>query len=51
MFKQQIELVIFIIKMIRMYAQKMGHLNEQWFLDFMDELNELSIDPEPNDTN
>ena len=34
------------IKNIQEYAIKNNMLNEQWFLNFQDELNKLSLDPE-----
>lgn len=32
------------IKKIRQYAEKANYLDEQWYLDYLDELNKLSID-------
>ena len=34
------------IKNIQEYAIENNMLNEQWFLNFQDELNKLSLDPE-----
>jgi len=44
--KEQMNIAIGSIKLIRKYAIEYNQLNEQWFLDFMDEINKLSIDPE-----
>ena len=38
--------VIQKIEWIQKTAKEHGRLNEQYFLDFQDKLNELSIDPE-----
>jgi len=34
------------IKELRKIVIKEGRLDEQWFLDFQDELNKLSLDPD-----
>jgi hypothetical protein len=46
MIDEQMKLAIGSIKLIRKYAIMHDHLNDQLFLDFMDEINKLSIDPE-----
>lgn len=38
--------VIKTIKEIREYAAKNNQLDAQWFLDFLDDINKLSIDPD-----
>ena len=44
--EEQIQLAIGSIKLVRKYAEAMDQLDEQWFLDFLDEINKLSIDPD-----
>jgi hypothetical protein len=41
-----IQEVIKKIEWIQKTAKEHGRLNEQYFLDFQDKLNELSLDPE-----
>lgn len=42
-FKELIEYSIFLINEIRNYAKKNGFLNEQYYLDWEDELNRISV--------
>jgi hypothetical protein len=37
------------IKELHKITIKEGRLDEQWFLNFQDELNKLSLDPDRND--
>lgn len=43
---EKIERIIEEIKEIRNYAIVTHQLDEQWFLDFLDDINKLSIDPD-----
>lgn len=44
--KRHMNTVIQRIEWIQKTAKEQNRLNEQYFLDFQDKLNELSIDPE-----
>lgn len=44
--RKQISIAIGSIKLIRKYAETTNQLDEQWFLDFLDTINKLSIDPD-----
>jgi len=44
--KKHISIAIGSIKLVRKYAETTNQLDEQWFLDFLDTINELSIDPD-----
>ena len=44
--KNKISIAIDSIKLVRKYAETTNQLDEQWFLNFLDTINELSIDPD-----
>jgi hypothetical protein len=44
--RKQISIAIGSIKLVRKYAETTNQLDKQWFLDFLDTINELSIDPD-----
>ena len=43
---EHIKMAIGSIKLVREYAKVNNQLDEQWFLDFLDDINKLSIDPD-----
>jgi len=44
--RKHMSIAIGSIKLVRKYAETTNQLDEQWFLDFLDTINELSIDPD-----
>jgi hypothetical protein len=44
--RKHISIAIGSIKLVRKYAEATNQLDEQWFLNFLDTINELSIDPD-----
>lgn len=48
-FENYLNVIINNIKQVREFAIETDSYNDQWFLDFLDKLNALSIDPSPEE--
>lgn len=48
-FENYLNVIINNIKQVREFAIETDSYNDQWFLDFLDKINALSIDPSPEE--
>lgn len=48
-FENYLNVIINNIKQVREFAIETDSYNDQWFLDFLDKINTLSIDPSPEE--
>ena len=48
-FENYLNAIIDNIKQVREFAIETDSYNDQWFLDFLDNINTLSIDPSPEE--
>ena len=47
--EEQMTMAIGSIKLVRKFAEATNQLDEQWYLNFLDEINKLSIDQDRSD--